>query len=65
MSRPDPMEPDEIGFPGNLEPEQFPLFLERRERLLQQIETPCQARVTLMVASPGYGKTTLARDWAS
>jgi LuxR family maltose regulon positive regulatory protein len=44
-------------------PEPAPHSLVHRQRLVDLIEQPNQAPLTLVIAGAGYGKTTLVADW--
>ncbi len=52
-------------FHGDYLPESPPYTMVHRPRLLNLIQQPYQASVTIVIAGAGYGKTTLAIDWAA
>lgn len=51
--------------PRDLSPPNLPYGYVPRPRLIQAIEQPFRARVTLIVAGAGYGKTILATEFAA
>lgn len=58
---------DVFGFPvqiGKVQPPLLPAETLARDRLLDWLAAKIHSRLTLIVADPGYGKTTLLADWS-
>jgi DNA-binding SARP family transcriptional activator len=49
---------------GKIQPPLLPLETLRRDRLLDWLHAKIRGRLVLIVADPGYGKTTLLADWS-
>ena len=56
-----------FGYPvqiGKVQPPMLPEETLRRDRLLDWLHAKTRSRLALIVADPGYGKTTLLADWS-
>jgi DNA-binding SARP family transcriptional activator len=56
-----------FGYPvqiGKIQPPLLPEETLRRDRLLDWLHAKTRSRLALIVADPGYGKTTLLADWS-
>ncbi len=56
-----------FGYPvqiGKIQPPMLPEETLRRDRLLDWLHAKTRSRLALIVADPGYGKTTLLADWS-
>jgi len=56
-----------FGYPvqtGKIQPPLLPDATLRRDRLLDWLHAKTRSRLALIVADPGYGKTTLLADWS-
>ena len=56
-----------FGYPvqiGKVQPPMLPEETLRRDRLLDWLHAKTRSRLALVVADPGYGKTTLLADWS-
>ncbi len=49
---------------GKIQPPLLPEETLRRDRLLDWLHAKARSRLVLIVADPGYGKTTLLADWS-
>jgi ATP/maltotriose-dependent transcriptional regulator MalT/DNA-binding SARP family transcriptional activator len=49
---------------GKIQPPMLPEETLRRDRLLDWLHAKTRSRLALIVADPGYGKTTLLADWS-
>ena len=56
-----------FGYPvqiGKIQPPMLPEETLRRDRLIDWLHAKTRSRLALVVADPGYGKTTLLADWS-